>query len=64
MNGRGIEHDKRIHILQKKYAEQESREMEEQKVHALPKSQQILDDAMQQNIEEIFKILVANQEVC
>jgi hypothetical protein len=60
---RGVEHDRRIQNLQKKHAEQETRDMEEQKVQALAKSRQILDEAMRQNTEEIFKILVANQEV-
>ena len=38
--------------------------MQEQKVQALPRSMEILEASMQQNTEEIFKILVANQTVC
>lgn len=49
--------------MQRMHAEKEAKDLEEGKIHALPKSMEILEEAMQQNTEEIYQILVANQEV-
>ena len=61
---RGIEHNRRIETMQRQHQEEVLREMQEQKVQVLPRSMEILETSMHQNIEEIFKLLVANQMVC